>query len=291
MKKRTESIQGWLCVLPVLAVILVIRGYPIVDTVVKSFTKWDGFSTPQFIGLSNYLYILKNREFQVSLVNNLVFLLHIPVKILLSMIFALAIYEAVPGHKLYRNLSYVPQVISPTIIGYLFCILFGFNGPINEVLRGAGLESLALDWMGSRWSAVAVIFIVLTWHGIGYLALLILGGLASIPDSVFEAARLDGANYWQRLVYVVMPLLARTLEFILIMNITWVFTGLFPFIFAMTRGGPGYDTSTIDYVIYNKAFVTGTQMGLASAMAVILVAIVLTVTVLQLRASDKREDW
>lgn len=290
-KRKREALQGILCVLPVVIIVLLIKGYPMVDTVIKSFTKWDGLSEPVFIGWKNYLYILKNDEFKVALQNNFLFLLHIPVKIFIALVFALAIYERNPGYRFFRSVAYIPQVISMTIIGYLFYILFSYNGPVNTLLSNIGLENLTRDWFGTRGSAIFVVSIALTWHGIGYLALLILGGLSSIPETVFEAARLDGANYWQRLFQIILPLLARTMEYVLIVNITWAFTGLFSIIHSMTGGGPGYDTSTLDYLIYNKAFGSGTQMGLASAMAVILVLIVLVITILQLRASDKREDW
>lgn len=290
MKKR-EALQGLLCVLPVLFLLLLIRGYPLADTFIKSFTKWDGFNKPDFVGFSNYINMFQSSDFLLSLSNNFIFLLHIPVKIVIAMIFAFSLYEKAPGWKIFRNISFIPQVISATIIGYLFCILFGFQGPINNILSGIGLDFLAIDWLGERWTSIAVIFICITWHGIGYLSLIILGGLSSVPDSVFEAARIDGANYWQRLFHIVIPMLVRTVEYIVIMNITWIFTGLFSFIFTITRGGPGYDTSTIDYLIYNKAFVTGNQMGMASAMAVVLLAVVLVITVLQLKASDKMDDW
>jgi multiple sugar transport system permease protein len=289
--KRQEALQGLLCVIPVLLILLLIRGYPIIDTIEKSFTNWDGFSKTQFIGLNNYINMLKSKEFWVALSNNFIFLLHIPIKIILAMIFALLLYEETPLSKIFRNISFVPQLISTTIIGYLFCILFDFQGPINDCLKALGLGSLAIDWMGQRWSSMIVISICLIWTGVGYLSLIILGGLSSVDNSVFEAARIDGANYWQRLFHIVIPLLGRTIEYMIIMNVTWVFTGLFPLIFTMTRGGPGYDTSTIDYLIYQKAFVLGNQMGQASTLAVILTIVILVITIVQMKTSDKIDDW
>ncbi len=118
-----------------------------------------------------------------------------------------------------------------------------------------------------------------------------MGGLSSITPSIFEAASIDGAGYWQKLFLITIPMLARTIEYSLVISIIWVMTGLFPFIFTMTNGGPGYGTTTIDYMIYLKSFRMSSEMGYASALAVILTVIVLVLTVLEMKLSNKVTDW
>ena len=121
--------------------------------------------------------------------------------------------------------------------------------------------------------------------------MLFLGGMASIPPSVYEAARLDGAGYWTRLFKITLPMLLRTLEYSCVMSVLWCFTGLFNLIYSITKGGPGYETTTVDYMIYVKAFGGGSEFGYASAIAVLLMLIVTVFTVVQLKVADKADDW
>jgi multiple sugar transport system permease protein len=288
--RRQEAVQGILSVLPVMVVILLIRAYPIVVAVVKSFTNWDGLYNNAWVGLQNYTDILKTSQFYFLLRNNFILALHIPVQVFAGIVIAILLYEQVPGWRIFRNLSFLPQIISTVIIGYLFRIFFGFLGPINAVLRAVGLDFLAIEWLANAYTALLVINITLVWAGIGWQVLIILGGLSSINPSVFDAARIDGANYWQRLFKIVLPLLSRVIEYSFIVSVVWVFTGLFPFIYSMTAGGPGFETTTIDYMIYRKAFVAGTQLGAACAVAVILLVITLLLTRAQMAVANRAGD-
>lgn len=290
-RKSLRALQALLCVLPVLVVLLLIRTYPIVESIMKSFTSWNGITAAKWVGLDNYISILKDKEFWVSLSNNLILLLHIPLKLLAGLIFALLLYEEVAGWKIFRNIMFFPQIIAATIIGYLFSILFSYSGPMNMILNNLGLTSTPIEWLGKRATGMIVIIIALIWQGIGYQALLITGGLSAIPESLFEAAKIEGANYWQRLFKITLPMLIRVVEYLFITNVSWVFTGIFPFVFSLTSGGPGYSTSTIDYMIYTKAFVQGNDYGIPCALSVIMLIIVLTFTVIQMNTVEKADDW
>ena len=223
--------------------------------------------------------------------NNIILILHIPVKVFFALMFSLLLYEKTWGWRIFRRISFLPGIISAVIIGYLFRVMFGFNGPINLLLRAAGLDILAVEWLGNGITAIVVIIICLIWQGIGWQSLLILGGLSAVPPSIFEAAEIDGAGYWRRLIHIVLPMLVRIFEYTFIMNIMWVFTGLFPYIFSLTNGGPGYETTTLDYMIYIKAFVSGNQLGSACALAVILLVIIMSFTKLQMKLADRADDW
>lgn len=294
MKKRSkyakvEARQGWLSVLPVLALILIIRGYPLIVGFIKSFTNWNGMSKSDFVGLSNYISILKDPVFWDLLKNNVLFLLFIPVQLIVGIIVAVLFYEETAGWKFFRNVFYLPQIISSVVIGYLFSVFFSYRGPVNTILKAFGLQGK--EWLGEKWSAILIIIICLVWVNIGWQAMLGLGGMGAIPPSVFEAARLDGAGYWQRLFKITIPMLGRTIEYSCIMSVIWVLTGLFPFIYSMTGGGPGYDTTTIDYMVYLKSFGSSSEMGYACAMSVILLIIVTVLTAVQMKLSDKANDW
>ena len=288
---RRDNIQGWLSVLPVLVILVVFRGYPIVVGILKSFTNWDGLFRSDFIGLRNYINILSGDQFWMLLKNNLFLLLYLPIQLFLGLIVAVLLYEETPGWKFFRSCYYLPQVLSMVSVGFLFKVIFGFDGPINEFLRSIGLESLAIEWLGEGTSAKVVIIIVMVWLNIGWQGLLFLGGMASISPEVYEAAKLDGAGYWNKMFKITLPMLVKTLEYSCVTSVLWVFTGLFSLIYTITGGGPGYETTTIDYMIYTSSFGRGSQFGYASALSVILLFVVSIASILQIRASNKANDW
>ena len=290
-RKSIRSLQAVLCVIPVLVILGLIRAYPIADSIAKSFTSWDGLSPARWVGLNNYISLFHDKEFWVSFSNCLILLMHIPVKMLIALVFALLLYEGVAGAKFFRSVMFFPQVVSATIIGFLFSIVFSYDGPVNALLSFFRITKEPIEWLGSRGTGLMVIIFCLIWQGIGYQALLLTGGITSIPESLFEAAKLEGANYWQRLFNIVIPMVIRVLEFLLITNVAWVFTGIFPYVFSVSRGGPGYMTSTIDYMIYTKAFVQGNDYGIPCAISVIMLILVLAFAAIQTMVTDKADDW
>ena len=288
---RREKYQAWLSIAPTLILIIIMCGYPLIQTIATSFTQWNGVGDPNPVGLKNYIDILSGSQFYLLLKNNFVFLLFIPIQIVIGTMIAVFINDEVPGWKVYRVVYYIPQVISAVIVGYLFMVMFGYEGPVNLMLQGLGVIKESIGWLESGTTARIVVLICLVWVNIGWQSLLSLGGLASIPPSLYEAAKLDGAGYWKRLFKITFPMLGRTIEYSCIVSVMWVFTGIFPYIFALTGGGPGYETATIDYMIYLKSFSANSQYGYASALAVLLIIIVLIFTVIQLRVSDKQNSW
>jgi ABC-type sugar transport system permease subunit len=152
---------------------------------------------------------------------------------------------------------------------------------------------MAIEWFGNNFTALGVIVFSIVWFSIGWQAIVILGGLSAIPTTVFEAAIIDGANYWQRAFRIVIPMLVRVLEFSIIASGVWTLTQLFPFLFAMTKGGPGYETSTMDYMIYLKSFGMGfsSDYGTASAIAVMLLLLVLALTLIEMKLANRADDW
>jgi len=287
-----ENRQGWAAVIFPVALILLFSGYPLVKAVYESFTNWDGLFKNDFIGLKNYITILSgNGEFWKLLANNFILLLFLPLQLLLGIVVAVLVYNEIPGFKFYRACYYLPQVTSALSIGYIFRSLFGLNGPINDLLKSVGLGSLAINWLGSRYTALFVIITCMVWINIGWQALLFLGGMTQISPSVYEAATLDGAGYWKKLFKITLPLLVHTIEYSCVMSVIWCFTGLFSTISSITDGGPGYDTTTVDYMIYIKAFRGTSNYGYACAMAVILALIVLVFTILQMKVTNKADDW
>jgi multiple sugar transport system permease protein len=290
-RRRVRLRQAVLSVLPVIVVLLAIRAYPIVTAVAKSFTNWDGLYKNDFVGLANYVRLFKNGIIWKLLRNNFVLLANVPIQVFLGLVVAVLLHERVWGWRFFRSLYYFPQIISAVIIGYLFRTLFGLEGPLNLLLIAMGLPGLAIEWLGNTGTALGVIVFCLVWSSLGWMAVVFMGGLSSIPDTVFEAARIDGAGFWRRTFQIAVPMLARVMEFAVVLSVVWTFTGLFPFIFSLTRGGPGYETTTLDYMIYLKSFVSGVNLGEACAVAVILLLIILALTVAEMKATARVDDW
>jgi len=289
--KRRKAIQGILSIIPVVVILLLIRAYPIATAIYKSFTNWNGLSKNDWVGLQNYIDVIFDGPFWELLKNNFILLLNVPIQVIVGLIVAVLLYEEVPGWKFFRSLYYIPQIISAVIIGYLFKIFFGLYGPLNLVFKNMGLDFLAIDWFGNGSTGLLIIILCLVWFSIGWQAILMLGGMSSISPSIFEAAKIDGANYWQRTFHIVLPMLVRVIEYAVVMSGVWTFTGLFPFIYSLTKGGPGYETTTIDYMIYLKAFVSGNDLGMACSLAVILLIIILALTFIEMKVADRSDDW
>jgi multiple sugar transport system permease protein len=293
VRLRKKRLEIFLSLLPVLLILAVFRVYPIAMALWRSFTNWDGLYRSDWIGLRNYVRFVNDGSFWMILRNTLFLLINVPLQVFIGLIVALLLYERVAGWRFYRSVIYIPQIISAVIIGFLFKIFFGYNGPVNAVLKAIGLGSLAIEWFGNSYTALAVIVFAIVWFSIGWQAIVLLGGMSAIPASVFEAAVIDGANYWQRAFKIVIPMLVRVLEFAVIASMVWTLTQLFPFLYAMTRGGPGYETATLDYMIYMKSFGMGfgSDFGLASAIAVMLLVLVLALTMIEMRVANRADDW
>lgn len=288
--RRQQNRHGWISVMPALVIIAAVKAYPMLTAIIKSFTNWDGMYKSRFIGLENYIVMIRNGEFFSSISNNFILLLFIPLQILTGLIVGLLLYEKNLGWRFFRIIYYSPQVISMVIIGFFFAVAFGYYGPVNTVLELFGV-SQPINWLGNRGTALFVITFCLLWSNIGWQALLILGGMSSISPSIMEAAKIDGAGYWSRLFHIVMPMLLRVIEYSVIVSVIWVFNGMFSVIHAVTKGGPGYETTTLDYMIYIKAFVTGRQLGMACATAVMLMLVMLIFTKIEMTVSNKMDDW
>jgi multiple sugar transport system permease protein len=292
LTRRQQRVrQAVLSILPIIVVLLAIRAYPIITAAVKSLTNWDGLFKSDYVGFANYARLLRGKVFWTLIRNNFVLLINVPIQVFFGLVVAVLLHERVWGWRFFRALYYIPQIISAVIIGYLFRTLFSMDGPINIVLARLGLMPVALEWLGNAGSALGVIVFTLVWSSVGWQAIVFMGGLSTIPDSVFEAARIDGAGFWRRTFQIAVPMLVRVVEYAFMLSVVWTFTGLFPFIFSMTRGGPGYDTTTLDYMIYIKSFVSGVNLGEACAIAVLLLAIILALTAGQLRITNRVDDW
>lgn len=289
--QQRKARQGVISVLPAMLIIVTIQAYSIITVFRKSFTNWDGLFQNQFIGLRNYTEMLTQGQFWSLIMNNVFFMLYIPVTLFLGLMVALLLYQECAGWKFFRAVICLPQMLSYVVLGFLIKVFFSYSGPVNALLEVIGIGTGQLDWLSHPWLARVVIMLTLVWVNIGWQAMIFTGGLSSIDPGVLEAATLDGCGFWRRMFHIVIPMMGRVIEYSIITSIINVFTGLFSIIFTITNGGPGYSTTTVDYMVYLRAFVIGTDLGRACALAFILLIIVAIITVVEMRISNKLDDW
>lgn len=266
-------------VLPALVVVVGVMVYPALYALFLSFNRSSGL-TFDWVGLGNYADLFTDPLVRQVLVNNLTFLLSVPLVIFIALVVAVLLFERIRGWQFFRVVFFLPTVLSAAVIGLMFRAAFGYGGWVNTAVTALGGQPV--EFFTDRELAILVIILALVWSGFGYQSLLLLSGLTAINPSIFEAAMLDGAGWWQRLWRITLPNIRRTLGFVFIINVLYTFTALFGFVFVMTAGGPGYDTTTIDYLIYLRAF-SGSNIGAGAALAVMLFLIVGLLTLLQNR--------
>ncbi|WP_197410810.1 carbohydrate ABC transporter permease [Devosia epidermidihirudinis] len=278
--------MAWLFLLPSLVLFLLFTGLPVVAALVISFTQWDLFNPPQFVGLQNYTSLFNDRIFgQVMGNTGLYVLASVPIQIVLGLLFALGLNRVIHGKTVLRIAYFLPVVTSTIAAALVWSWLFNTNfGVVNALLSAVGIAEPPKWLSSSKWAMPAVI-IVSVWQNLGNGMVLFLAGLQNIRQDVYDAAALDAARGWKRLWFITLPLLSPTTFFVLIITLIGSFQ-VFELVFIMTNAGPANATNTLVFYIYQNGF-QFYQMGYASAAAMILFAIVLFITLVQYRLQNR----
>jgi len=275
--RRRDRRIGLIATLPALVLVLGFMVYPILYAVFISFTRTNGLRF-EWRWFENYSALLVDPIVHQVFLNNLKFLVSVPIVISAALIVSVLLFERVRGWRFFRLIFFLPNVLSVAVVGIMFRQAFGYYGSVNQAIQLVGGEPVDFFTNGSL--AIGVIVLALVWSGFGYQSLLLLAALTSINPAVFEAAAMDGAGWWKRLWYITLPNIRRMLGFVFIINVLYTFTSLFGFVFVMTAGGPGFDTTTIDYLVYLRAF-SSTNLGSGAALAVVLFLFIGLLTLLQ----------
>ena len=283
--RRREALVAYASLIPAFLLVAAVIWYPVTQTIYRGFTDWNG-ATSTWVGWENYRRIFANGELFLLLRNNLIFVLSVPGILLISLVVTMLLYEEAPGWRFFRSVYYLPTILSAAVVGTLMRIMFSSQGAVNDALATAGLEGLQRDWLGAVPTAFMVLIFAFYWQTLGQGVLIFLAGMSAIPADLLDAARLDGAGWWNRLTRIIIPLLVPTIAYFVLFNVIWIFVGLFALVYTVTEGGPGYATTPFDLMIYRKAFEAG-EMGYASALSVILFLIVLAISAFQLRTFDR----
>src|SRR5689334_20116597 len=280
-----DTIAGYLFIMPVvLGLILFVFG-PMIASLYFSFTEYSILKPPQFIGVRNYVDIFTRPQLRVvqSLSITIVYALtSVPLTLVGALGAALLLNQKLPGMRVFRTILYVPTVVPLVATVFVWGWLFQPElGLVNAILRLLGLPPGS--WFGEPETALPTLILLSLW-GIGPTMVIFLAGLQSVPESLYDAGKLDGANARQLFRYITLPHISPTIFFVLITGLIGTFQYFVP-AFILTKGGPLYSTYFYNLNLYEKAF-RWQFMGLASAMAWLMFAIILVLTLILFRTSD-----
>jgi ABC-type sugar transport system permease subunit len=285
---RKNAFYAYLLLLPSLLVILFVFLYPVMMNIQFSFSSVLGPVT-KYVGWRNYRLLFHNDVFITALLNNAKLLMAVPVLIVVSLFVAIFLHEKIKGWKFYRTTLFFPYMLAVPIAGIVFGYIFQLNGILNECLRYFGLDRLALDWLGSPKLAIFSLMSVIIWKEMGFGIILFLSRMLSIPAELYEAATLDGAGWRQRHRHVTIPEVGHIIEFYFTISMITMLSGVFGYVYVMTGGGPGQSTNVTELFIYQMAF-RFQNIGMASAVSVILLLVSLLFVFFQLRLRRGDED-
>lgn len=286
--QRREAIAGYLCLLPNFLGFAVFTVIPVIMGFVISLTNYQGFPGYKFVGFSNYITMFKDTLFLSALKNNIIYaILVVPLTLIASLLLALVLNQGVKFDGFFKTVFFFPNLTSMVAIGCVALMIFEPTGGIvNQMLHFMGVASKNLPkWFNATSTALITVVIVVVWKTAGYYMIIFLGGLKNIPNHLYEAAEIDGANKWQCFWNVTWPMLSPTTFMVAILCFISSFQ-VFDIIQITTNGGPGRATSVLVYRVYKEAF-QNWKMGYASAIAYFLFLIIFVITIIQWHGQKK----
>ena len=282
----------WLYLIPGLVLFVAIILVPFIWNVYLSFTKYRGIKPPEFTGLDNWQKLLGDEQFWISFQNSIFMIIAmVVVPTLLGLLIASVLFDLVAksfGGKVasfLRATYYLPQIlpiaVAAVVIGW---ILRPDDGALNEILRAVGLESLTHNWLGSPDTALLSIMVVMIWVQLGYPVVIFMAALQRVDPELYEAAALDGANWWQRFRAITIAII-RPEIFVVTLTCTIAALKVFGPVYTLTRGGPGTSTIVPSYYSYSQFF-QSQQVGYGATIATALTVIVILLTIAFIQAQN-----
>ena len=290
MNKKNMYPQ-WFLVIPL---VLYVCFYlmPSLLGVFYSFTDWSSRTLSNglnFVGLQNYIDIFtSDKNYVTGIYHTIVFtIVSNIVKLIPALLLAIMLQEGLKGKGVYRTLLYLPSILPFVIIGLVFKSILNYNtGLLNTVLDALHLGIFKQKWLSDLSVVWKSIYGVDAWRGIGYVMTIFLAGLNTIPKSYYEAAQIDGANFWQRLSHITLPMLSGSITINLFFGITYGLN-VFDIVYVLTNGGPGHATevlTTYSYQLYSSG-----QYGMSTALNAILLVITAAIGILVVKVMSKKE--
>jgi len=289
--REKSTIWPYLLLLPALIVMLSVVIVPIINAVSMSFQSYN-LTKPKkigFIGLQNYATLLHDPLFWSSLLRTAIWVVFgVGCQFLFGFLLALVLNKDFRGRGVVRAVSLIPWVTPGVLIALMWRWMYDGNyGVINDILMRLGIIKENIAFLSKPGTAMPSVIVTIVWQGIPFFALMLLAGLQGISYDLYEAASIDGATGWQKLIYVTIPSLRNTIFVTTMLRIIWVANSV-DVIFNMTEGGPAYATQTLSVYIYKKA--SALDMGYASAMAIMLMLVLLLAAIPYLRNTFRDQE-
>lgn len=299
--RRSETTWAYLALIPFLILFLAFTVWPLLRTVQFSFFDYNGIGSlddAEMVGLDNFAFVLKDAVFGTSYLNTWIFtigqaLIKLPLSFLIAV---LLVQRWLRWRPFFRMVFFLPWLMPPSIVAMVFYYLLNpNNGAINEALLATGLVSEPVDFLASAPIAFSTIAVVSTWQIMGQYVIFWMAALQLVPQSLYEAAEVDGAGGWRRIWHITLPLIRPMAIIIASLGLIWSFN-IFDWIDILTSGGPGNSTFVVNYYVYDKAFGGASpQFGVASAAATLfgisVLAIYAIVGRVVARAQAKRKEY
>lgn len=262
---------------------------PIIATVVLGFTEWDLVNDPQWVGFANYKNLFGDRIFWLSFRKTIWFtLLNVPIQSFLALLIAVLLNRKLKALNLFRTLFIIPWICMSVAVGLTWTWLFNTQfGYINHVLTTLGFERIG--WLTSDKLALYAVIFVNIWQYLGWHIILLLAGLQIVPQELYEAATVDGANNWMKFWKITIPMVSPIFFYDLVVNMIMTLQ-IFDLPFAMTNGGPGNATRVFNLYLYQKGF-SFLQMGEACSMGVVLFVLIMVATFLVFKFLGSRVNY
>ena len=277
---KKNTLIAWTFILPNFIGFAMFTLIPVMWSFGLAFMEWNAFGSPRFVGMDNFTRMVNDSSVRIALWNTVYYTAGtVPLTLIMALGLALLLNNAVKGMGFFRTAIFFPFITSLVSVAFVWSMLFHPTlGPINSFLREIGITNPPL-WTASVDWAMPALIIVSVWRFMGYYMVIYLAGLQSIPNSLYEAAEIDGANAWRRFISVTLPMLRPTTFFVVIMLTINSFR-VFDLVRVMTNGGPGRATTVLVHQLFLAAF-HRFEFGYASAIALLLFFIVISITIVQ----------
>ena len=277
--------SGYVLIAPYWIHFLFFMAYPLAFSVILVFHKWDIYTPIQWVGFNNFIRLFHDDLFFQAILNTLLFLaIHIPLQIVIALFFAVLLNQKIRGRGFFRAVYFLPVIISGVVISILWQQLFSQEtGVLNSLLSGIGLPKV--PWLNSPEWAMPSIAIMATWKNVGFYIVLFLAGLQTIPYSLYESAKIDGASSWQQFRRITLPMINSTMLLVMILSTIGGFS-LFIEPYILTGGGPMNHTLSAMLYIYKQAFYFN-RMGYAATLGFFFAFIILAVVLVQRKVVEQ----
>ena len=284
----------YLLLLPTVVLLFTFTLYPLVQGLWMSLFTRGIVVVPQvesthpvFVGFDNFIHLLDDTNFRVSLIKTIVFVvIAVPLQLAVSLGLAILLSPQTRFYAFVRTIVFFPSMISMLIIGVIWAWLFGRNnGLINYLLSLFGIDGV--PWLENDLLAQIAVIIVWVWGGAGFNMMILIAGLTAIPRDLYEAAAIDNTSKWRQFTHITLPLLQPSIVVVVVLGIIEAFK-VYELVVSLTTGGPGRATVYLIQNIYETAFRNANQAGLAAAQSAVLFVILMILTVVQLRFARKR---